>query len=340
MSRSRSLWWAAGAMAMLAAAARPAGADPVAEFYQGRQVRLVVGGEAGSEYDSWGRILARHMTRHIPGRPTFIVTNMPGGGQIIATNYLFNIADKDGSVIGMVSRNLPYLALTGAPTLRGDATKLNWIGSPERANRVCAASAKANVKSMEDLKTRELVVGGTGAGAGTTAVPVLLTRLLDLKFKLIDGYRGSPAVMLAIERGELEGVCLSIEALRGSRPEWLKSGEIRVLFNLEREKLRGFDVPSVFELTTTDRQRQILDVLNSGSDFGRPLVTPPGVPEARVAALRRALAAMTEDAEAIADAAKSGYEVGLISGEQMTGRLATLMRTPKDIVEETERMAK
>lgn len=317
-----------------------AAADPVAEFYQGKQIRLIVGGEAGSEYDSWARLIARNMGRHIPGRPSFIVNNMPGGGQIIATNYLFNIADKDGSVIGMVSRNLPYLALTGAPTLRGDATKLHWLGSPERANRVCAASDKAAVKRMEDLRTTQLLVGGTGAGAGTTAVPVLLANLLGLKIKLIDGYRGSPAVMLAIERGELEGVCLSIEALRGSKPEWLKTGKLRVLFNLEREALPGYDVPSVFKLTKTERERQILDVLNSGSDFGRPLVVPPGVPAERVLALRGALAAMTADPEARADAAKGGYEAGLISGEQMTERLAALMRTPPDIVKETERLAK
>lgn len=328
------------ALAAQTAGALPAIADPVAEFYQGRQIRLIVGGEAGSEYDSWARIIVRHMGRHIPGRPSFIVNNMPGGGQIIAANYLFNIADKDGSVIGMVSRNLPYLALTGAPTLRGDASKLHWLGSPERANRVCAASDKAEVKSLADLRDKQLLVGGTGAGAGTTSVPVLLSRLLGLKLKVVDGYRGSPAVMLAIERGELDGVCLSIEALRGSKPEWLKSGKLRVLFNLEREPLAGNDLPTVFTLTTTDRQRQILDVLNSGSDFGRPMVTPPGVPAVRVAALRRALAAMTEDQEAKADAAKSSYEMGLISGEQMTERLAELMRTPAEIVKETEQLAK
>ena len=128
---------------------------------------------------------------------------------------------------------------------------------------------------MADLRDKQLLVGGTGAGAGTTSVPVLLSRLLGLKLKVVDGYRGSPAVMLAIERGELDGVCLSIEALRGSKPEWLKSGKLRVLFNLEREPLAGNDLPTVFTLTTTDRQRQILDVLNSGSDFGRPWLPRP-----------------------------------------------------------------
>ncbi len=325
---------------LVGASGGPVGADPVAEFYKGRQIRLIVGGEAGSEYDTWARLITRHMGRHIPGQPTFIVNNMPGGGQIIATNFLFNLAERDGSVIGMVSRNLPYLALTRAPTLRGDATHLHWLGSPERANRVCAASDKAAVRSLADLRDNQLLVGGTGAGAGTTAVPVLLSRLLDLKLKVIDGYRGSPAVMLAIERGELEGVCLSIEALRGSKPEWLRSGKLRVLFNMEREKLSGYDVPSVFTLTTTERQRQILDVLNSGSDFGRPMVTPPGVPAGRVAALRNALAAMVRDPEANADAAKSGYEPGLITGEQMTERLAALLRTDPAIVAETEQLAK
>lgn len=325
-------------LAMLATTA--ASADPVAEFYKGRQIRLIVGGEAGSEYDTWARFIARHMGRHIPGQPTFIVNNMPGGGQIIATNFLFNIADKDGSVMGMVSRNLPYLALTGAPTLKGDARQFHWLGSPERANRVCAAIDTSAVKTADDLVTKELLVGGTGAGAGTTAVPVLLSRLLGLKLKVIDGYRGSPAVMLAMERGEVEGVCLSIEALRGSKPEWLKSGRLRVLFNLERDTVPGLNAPTVFKFTTTDRQRQILDVLNSGSDFGRPVVAPPGTPPERAAALRKALAAMVDDPELKADAAKGGYQPGLISGEAMTERLAALLRTPKDIVQETERLAK
>ena len=315
-------------------------ADPVADLYKGRQIKLIVGGEAGSEYDTWARLIARHMGRHIPGHPTFIVNNMPGGGQIIATNFLYNIADKDGSAIGMVSRNLPYLALTGAPTLRGDARLFHWLGSPERANRVCAAIDTSAVKTADDLLVKELIVGGTGAGAGTTAVPVLLSRLLGLKLKVIDGYRGSPAVMLAMERGEVEGVCLSIEALRGSKPEWLKSGRLRVLFNLERDTVPALNVPSVFKFTTTERQRQILDVLNSGSDFGRPVVAPPGTPPERTAALRKALADMVDDPALRADAGKSGYQPGLISGDTMTERLAALLRTPQDIVKETERLAK
>ena len=258
MSRSPDRIRAAAALLVLAGNA--ALADPVADFYKGRQIKLIVGGEAGSEYDTWARLIARHMGRHIPGHPTFIVNNMPGGGQIIATNFLYNIADKDGSAIGMVSRNLPYLALTGAPTLRGDARLFHWLGSPERANRVCAAIDTSAVKTADDLLVKELIVGGTGAGAGTTAVPVLLSRLLGLKLKVIDGYRGSPAVMLAMERGEVEGVCLSIEALRGSKPEWLKSGRLRVLFNLERDTVPALNVPSVFKFTTRERQRQILNV--------------------------------------------------------------------------------
>ena len=327
-------------MAGLLAMGNAASADAIADFYRGRQMRLVVGAEAGSDYDGWARLLARHLGRFIPGRPSIIVNNMPGGGQIIATNHLLNIADRDGSIIGMVSRNLPYLILTGAPTLRGDAATLHWLGSPERASRICAASGTAAVKTADDLMTKQLLVGGTGAGAGTTAMPLLLSRLLDLKLKVIDGYRGAPAVLLAIERGELEGICFSLEALKASRPDWLRSGRLKVLFNLEREPLPGYHAPTAFRFATTERQQQILDVLNAGSDFGRPVVAPPGVPPERVATLRQALAAVVEDAEAKADAHKSGYETGLISGAQMTERLAALLRTPPEVVAETERLSR
>ena len=329
-----------GAATALLACAHNAAADQVEQFYKGRQIKLVVGGEAGSEYDTWARLIARHMGRHIPGRPQFLVQNMPGAGQIIATNLLFNIADRDGSIIGMVSRNLPYLAVTGAPTLRIDVGKFHWLGSPERAHRVCLASDRSAVKTADDLLQTELLVGGTGAGSGTTAVPTLLARLLGLKLKVVEGYRGAPAVMLAIERGELEGICFSIEALRSSKPEWLKTGKVRVLFNLEPDPLPGGHIPSVFKFTTSDRQRRILDVLNAGSDFGRPMVAPPGVPAQRVAALRQALADMAVDVEAIADAAKAGNEVGLITGEQLADRLKKLLATPTDIVAETERLSR
>ena len=320
--------------------ATSASADEVEAFYKGRQLRFIIGAEAGSDYDVWSRIIARAIGRHVPGQPTVLPQNMPGAGQIIATNHLFNIAERDGSVIGMIGRNLPYMALTGNPSVRFDPLRFEWIGSPEVARRVCAVRGESRVKTAEDLLETEALVGGAGAGTAVTQTPTLLARLLGLKLKVVEGYRSGPGVLLGMERGEIDGICITYEALTTGKAADLASGKLRILFNLEEGPIPGSSAPSVYRFATTDGQRRILSVFNSSVDLGRPIVAPPGVPKDRVAALRRAFDVALEDAELQAETRRLHMQISPVKGWQIAARVEDLMRTPPELLQQVEQLMK
>jgi len=318
----------------------PAPAGPVEEFYQGKQIRFIISSATGGDYDQWSRLIARHLGKYVPGKPTIIPQNMPGGGQIIATNYLFNAAPQDGTVIGMIGRNLPNDALLKKEGVRFDPIKFNWLGSPELTNRVCTAIEGAPVQTAQDLFQQELLVGGAGAGTAVSTTPTLLARLLGMKFKLVEGYGSSQGVLLAMERGEVQGICQSLSSLRGSRPEWFESGKLKVLFNTERQPVPGLNAPSVFDFVKTDEQRKILSLYTSSVELGRPIVAPPGVPNDRVEALRRALADTLKDPELLEEAKRQGMEMTYVSGPEIATLIADLMSTPADIVDKMRELTK
>lgn len=324
--------WAA-ALLLLGAITAPAAAGPVEDFYQGKQVRFIIASATGGDYDQWSRLIARHLGKYIPGNPTIIPQNMPGGGQIIATNHLFNAAAQDGSVIGMIGRNLPNDALLKKEGVRFDPLKFNWLGSPELTNRVCVALEGAPVQKVQDLFQNELLVGGAGAGTAVSTTPILLGRLLGMKFKLVEGYGSSQAVLLAMERGEVQGICQSLSSLRGSKPDWFQSGKLKVLFNTERHPVPGLNAPSVFDFVKTDEQRKILSLYTSSVELGRPIVAPPGVPKERVDALRKALSDALKDPDLLEEAKKQGMEMTYVSGPEIETLIADLMSTPSDIVD-------
>jgi tripartite-type tricarboxylate transporter receptor subunit TctC len=326
--------------ALLTALNASAWADPVADFYRGKQVRFIISSATGGDYDQWSRMIVRFLGKHMPGNPTFIPQNMPGGGQIIATNHLFNAAAQDGTVIGMIGRNLPNDALLKKEGVRFDPLKFNWLGSPELTNRVCVAIEGAPVQKAQDLFQRELLVGGAGAGTAVSTTPTLLERLLGMKFKLVEGYGSSSGVLLAMERGEVQGICQSLSSLRGSKPDWFKTGKLKVLFNTERQPVPGLNAPSVFEFAKTDEQRRILGLYTSSVEFGRPIVAPPNVPKERVAALRKALADTLKDPELLDEAKKQGMEMTYVSGEELEKLIADLMSTPPEIVDKMREMTK
>jgi tripartite-type tricarboxylate transporter receptor subunit TctC len=323
----------AAALAFLGAVATPGVAGPVEDFYQGKQIRFIIASATGGDYDQWSRLIARYLGKYIPGNPTIIPQNMPGGGQIIATNHLFNAAPQDGSVIGMIGRNLPNDALLKKEGVRFDPLKFNWLGSPELTNRVCVALEGAPVQKVQDLFQNELLVGGAGAGTAVSTTPTLLARLLGMKFKLVEGYGSSQAVLLAMERGEVQGICQSLSSLRGSRPDWFQSGKLKVLFNTERHPVPGLNAPSVFDFAKTDEQRKILSLYTSSVELGRPIVAPPGVPKERVEALRKALSDALKDPDLLDEAKKQGMEMTYVSGPDIETLIADLMSTPSDIVD-------
>jgi tripartite-type tricarboxylate transporter receptor subunit TctC len=321
------------ALALLTFTASSAGAQSVADFYRGKQIKLIVGSEAGNDYDNWARFVQRTMPAHIPGNPAIVVENMPGGGTIVAANYLYNIAPKDGTVIATFSRNLPTQAVLGRPNIKYDPRRFNWLGSPEKLNRVCAANTSAKVQRAEDLFTQELLVGGAGAGAVPSFLPVLLNNLMGTKFKLIEGYHSSGGVFYAMERGEVEGICITLGVFLGPRANLLAEGKVRLLFNTEAKRLAAFpDVPTIQEFMKTDEQRQIIAFVNTSLELGRPFTLPPGVPPDRVAALRAAFAATVQGPEFQAEAARMKYDVTYTSGEEQQALIDQLYATPPEML--------
>ncbi len=324
----------------LAALFAPAAADPIEDFYRGKQVKFIISSATGGDYDQWSRMIARFLGKHIPGNPIIVPQNMPGAGQITATNHLFNTAAQDGTVIGMIGRNLPNDALMKKEGVRFDPLKFNWLGSPELTNRVCAVVDTAPVKKAEDLFQNEVLVGGAGSGTALSTTPVLLQRLLGMKFKLIEGYGNSQAVLLAIERGEVQGICQTYSSLRSSRPEWFSSGKLKVLFNTERHPLEGLNAPSVFDFVKNEDQRKVLSLYTSSVELGRPIVAPPNVPKERVEALRKAVADTLKDPELLEESKKAGMEMTYVSGPEIATLIADLMSTSPEIVEKMKELTK
>jgi tripartite-type tricarboxylate transporter receptor subunit TctC len=319
------------------AACRPGAAQTAEEFYKGRQIRFIVGTAAGQDYDAWSRLIGRHMSRFMPANPPVVVENMPGAGHILATNYLFNLAPRDGTVIGMVSRNITEAAMTRLPNVRFDPGKFNWIGSPELNHRVLFVNTATGIEKISDLYQRELIVGVTGGAQGVTAAPILLKNLFGMRLKIIQGYHSPGDIILAMARREVDGLVQSVGAPEGARRQWIESGQMRVLFSMERDPVGGLDAPTIFEFTRTERQREVLAFFASSMELGRPFMAPPGVPAERVAVLRRAFDLTVKDQAFLQEAAAMGFEVVAQSGEQIASRIASIMATPKDIVDETQR---
>jgi tripartite-type tricarboxylate transporter receptor subunit TctC len=317
-----------------------AAAQAVGEFYHDKTIKLVVSTAAGGEYDLWARLLVRHMGRHLAGNPGLIVVNMPGAGGITAANHLFNIAERDGTVIGMIGRNLPYQALVRQSRILFDPLKFNWLGSPELTNRVCVAIDGASVQRAADLFERELLVGGAGAGTAVSTTPVLLSKLLGMRFRLVEGYGSPNAILLAMERGEVQGICVTVSALRSARPGWIESGKLKVLFNTEHTPPRDLTAPSIFEFAKTDEQRRILALYSSSVELGRPIVAPPGVPGDRVQALRRAFEDAMADPLLRNEAEKQQIEINVVRGDGLARLVSDLMRTPRDLVAKMEALTR
>jgi tripartite-type tricarboxylate transporter receptor subunit TctC len=330
-------WIVFATMTVLAALAPPgrAAAEPTVDFYKGKQIRLVVGANAGDGYDIWSRLIARHMGRHVPGRPNLIVQNMPGAGTITAANYLFNLAPKDGTVFGSFSRSLPPQALLQRPNIKFDPRQFAWLGSSETANRVCAVSAAAKARTIDDVFVQEVLVGGTGAGMVPTFLPTFLNRLVGTRFRVIEGYGGAGAIFLAMERRELDGICMASSTLLGPRNDLLKSGAVHFLFSMEEKPMVAMpNVPTMFDRLTTARQRHIVSFINAGLEYGRPFAAPPGVPPERLAALQAAFRATLDDTDFLAEAHSLQYRVTYTSPEELQQTTERMYATPRTIIEE------
>jgi tripartite-type tricarboxylate transporter receptor subunit TctC len=325
---------------LLAVGPSPAAAQSTG-FYAGKTVNMIIGFGPGGGYDRWGRTLAAHIGKHLPGNPTIVSQNMPGAGSYVAASYLYTAAPKDGTVFGIIARDAPLGPLSGAPGARFDATKLSWIGSPTKEHNVCIASNTAKVKNVKDLHNTQLILGDTGPGTGTRSYPKVLNDLFGFKFKLVSGFRSSATVFLAIERGEVEGICESLDSVNARRPSWIPDKVVNVLLQAgdgEPAELKG--VPNVLTLAHTDEQRQVLEYLYAGQDIGRPFVAPPGLPPGRLKMLRDAFDATMKDPNFIADVKKHKYDLDPVNGAHLEALIKKLYATPKAVIERVSRLIK
>jgi tripartite-type tricarboxylate transporter receptor subunit TctC len=325
---------AAGAALALFAGFDAAPAQLPVEFFKGKTISLLIGFGPGGEDDLWARIMSRHMSSHIPGNPTVLPQHMPGSGGLLVANRLYNVAAKDGSVIGMINRGIPFEPLLGGQGTQFDPLRIGYIGSPSRDTTVCAARKDAAVKTLADLSSKELSVGGTGSGADTAIYPEFLSAVIGLKFKLVKGYRGSHEIQLAMERNEVQGICLAYDSL--SRGNLARSGQINVLLQAAlHPDPRLKEVPSVLDSVRAEGDRKALALFFARAAMGRPFVAPPDIPAERLAALREAFAATLRDPAFLDDARRQNLNVVPVSGAELAEIVANAYRTPSDTVKHT-----
>jgi len=307
----------------------------------GRNVQMLIGFGPGGGYDLWGRVVARHIGKHLPGNPTVVPQNMPGAGSFVAANNIYNLAPKDGSVMGIIARDAALGPITGATGARFDPTKITWLGTPTTETNVCIATNTAKVQTLKDLYAKELIVGDTGVGTGTHSYPKALNALLGMKFKIIAGFPSSSDVFLAMERGEVDGICESLESVSGKRPDWIPSRKVIILFQggaVPNPQLK--DVPFVPDLARTPDDRLAIEFLYAGQGIGRPFVAPPDMPTDRAKMVRDAFRDTMKDPEFIEDAKRNMLDLAPEDGEHLTALIQKVYATPKPIVDKIGELIK
>ncbi|HEY7299066.1 MAG TPA: tripartite tricarboxylate transporter substrate-binding protein [Xanthobacteraceae bacterium] len=310
-----------GAAFVIVLALASVGLSAQEPFYKGKTISLIVGSSPAGGYDTYGRLLARHLGKHLPGQPTFVVQNMPGAGGLRAANQLYNLAAKDGTVIGIFDQAVFLDQLLGAGTLRGDVKRFNWIGRLFGNSAVLFAWHTAAVKKIEDAFTHELIVAASGSSSRLNWTA--LNALTGTKFKILTGYESPQAAKIAMERGEVEALSLPWPVLRTENPDWLREKKINLLLQTGIEKNRGLpDLPRMIDLAKTDEDRQVLAIFASSSVIGRSFVAPPGVPKERVEELRAAFTAMLSDPEFLADIRRMNFDLEPMPGAELQTFLA------------------
>jgi tripartite-type tricarboxylate transporter receptor subunit TctC len=306
-------------------------ADPAADFYKGNTIRLIISGEAGGTYDSDGRLMAKHLSKHIPGNPRIVAENMLGASGRVAANFLYNAAPKDGTVIAVIQQSLPLAQALGESGVQYDAARFNWIGSPVRPDETLVVWHTTGVKTMEDATKKEVIIGATTPTGMNYLYPRLANELLGTKFKIVTGYPGGTPIILALERGEVEG--------RGSnpwsdwkarKPDWVKDKKIVPLMQMSLFKHPDLpDVPLMVDLAPNATARSVFELVTITGELGRPFLTSPGVPAERVKALRDAFDATVKDPEFLADAAKSQKDIHPIHWKEMEELVTRVLSAPK-----------
>ncbi len=313
--------------------AAAAKAQPANEFYPGKQVRILVGTEAGTFFDAYARLLVRHMGKHLPGQPGILAQNMPGAGSLTFYNHLYNVAPKDGTVFGIGHRAVPLMPLLGIEGPKFEAQKFNFIGSMNSEDDVCITRDDSGIRTIQDLKSKELMVGTTGRGAELTTFYATIQAMLGARLKVITGYRSTNDLYLAVERGEIQGRCGGSYAnVLADRPQLMAEGKIIVFLQIAPTPNPKIpNVPSLLDLVSAE-DRPVLELMVSAHPMGRPFVAPPEVPADRVATLRAAFDATMKDSGLLADARKQNLDLSPVTGAEMAAIIAKAYRTPAAVV--------
>ena len=308
-------------------------ADDVEEFYKGKSIRVVIGHSAGGGYDLYARLLSKHLRKHIPGQPTIVPQSMTGAGGLRVTNYLYSTASKDGTVIGTFSRSIPTIPLLTPPGTF-DARKFTWLGSMSSETSLCLTGGRSAVKTWQDMLTTRLVMGGQAVGTDSDIYARLYKNVLGAQIRIVSGYPGTTEITLAMERGEVDGICgLSWGTVKVSHPEWRKNKSVNFLVQAGLRKDPDLpDVPFAMDLVNEPEKKQILYLHFAPQAMGRPFAAPPDIPADRKAALIRAFDATMRDPELLAEAAKQRMDIDPMTGKEIDELLARIYATPSGVV--------
>jgi tripartite-type tricarboxylate transporter receptor subunit TctC len=312
---------------------QPASAQSPEAFYKGKQINMAIGFSVGGGYDLYGRLVARHLGKHIPGRPTVVPQNMAGAGSLRAANFLYSVAPKDGTTIGTFARANGILPLLDS-SMKFDATKFAWLGSVTDDVSTCVSWHTSPIKTWQDFVSKPVTLGGEGPASENDIFALLYRSVFGINMKLVSGYPGTAEITLAMERGEVDGLCgLSLSTLKARHAQWIKDKKVNILSQATFHKSPDLpNVPMVLEVTKDPEKLQILKIFIAAQEMARPFVAPPDVPADRRAALTAAFAATMSDADFLADAKKASMDVSPISGAELARLLDEIYATPKDVL--------
>jgi tripartite-type tricarboxylate transporter receptor subunit TctC len=324
----------APAVLALALAGTAAQAQGLEQFYRGKNLDLVIGYPPGGSNDIWGRILARHLGKHIPGNPNIVPRNTPGAGSFLALNQMYNAVAKDGTSIAIGAPTAVLDEKLGTQGVRFKTSELGWLGRVDSLVNMVAMWHTVPVKTFADAQQRESTLSGTGVGSTVSVYPIVMNNVFKTKFKLIMGYRGSNDAMLALERGEVEGHSTSWVAMKVAHPDWIREKKVSLLvqFSLKRHPEMA-DVPTAVELARNDEERAVLSAIMVAAEVGTAFFTTPRVPADRLNALRRAFDATVKDPEFLADAQKTTLTVNPMTGEDLQKLVAQVSDLSPELLE-------
>jgi tripartite-type tricarboxylate transporter receptor subunit TctC len=318
--------WVAAILALVAALTDAGATD----FYQGKTIRMVIGSDTGGGYDAYSRIFATHLRRHIPGEPNIIVQNMPGAGGMAAANWGFNVAPKDGTVIVLPQRGIPFHPYFGEKSALFVPTEFNWIGSFNSETGIVAMWHTAKVKTFTDVFKETAVLGGSGPNDSET-YPFLMNNTIGTKFRIVSGYKSNVTAWLAMERGEVEGVAGSWASLKANRPQWLSEKKVNLIVQVDFQKHADLqDVPMMLDYVKEPEHRTMWNVMIAVAALGRPLAAPPGVPAELVEILRTGFEKTMKDPAYLAEMQKTNRELSPISGVEMQRMIRDVAAVPRE----------